>query len=180
MHTGRRVCILTEARTYINPRVPCVPLFSMFVSTPTLKSSQKPQQLAPTVGLTRSCFVRAMAFQSTMPIDQLTPHLSKDNEEVNAYVKCLQVMLNAATVVDPLLDRDEHGVKSLTIDRACAGTRPTISLHWRSTAEGMIGKTKTCVTASATKMYVVGLTVGARSMSASTSFLRPTSPTMFP
>jgi hypothetical protein len=26
---------------------------------------------------------------SRMLIDQLTPHLPKDNEEVNAYVKCL-------------------------------------------------------------------------------------------
>jgi hypothetical protein len=37
----------------------------MSVSTPTLKSSQKPRQLAPTVGLTRSSYVRAMTFQLT-------------------------------------------------------------------------------------------------------------------
>jgi hypothetical protein len=35
------------------------------VSTPTLKSSHKPWKLAPTVGLMRSSYVRAMAFQST-------------------------------------------------------------------------------------------------------------------
>jgi hypothetical protein len=46
MHTGRRVFILTEAQTYLNPYVPCVPLFSMSVSTPTLKSSHKPQRVA--------------------------------------------------------------------------------------------------------------------------------------
>jgi hypothetical protein len=41
-----------------------------------------------------------------MLIDQLTLHLPKDNEEVNAHVKHLQVMLDAATMVDPVLDRD--------------------------------------------------------------------------
>jgi hypothetical protein len=35
-------------------------------------------------------------------------HLSKDNEEVNAHMKCLQAMLDAATVVDPALDRDDE------------------------------------------------------------------------
>jgi phage gp45-like len=34
-----------------------------------------------------------------MLMDQLTPHLSKDNVEVNAHVKCLQAMLDVATVV---------------------------------------------------------------------------------
>jgi hypothetical protein len=43
-----------------------MPLFFAFVITPTLKSSHKPRQLAPTVGLTRSSFVRAMSFQSTI------------------------------------------------------------------------------------------------------------------
>jgi hypothetical protein len=41
-----------------------------------------------------------------MLIDQLTPHLPKDNEEVNAHVKHCQAMLDTATVVDPGLDRD--------------------------------------------------------------------------
>jgi hypothetical protein len=41
MHTGRRVFIRKEARTYLNPHVPCVPLFFASVSTPTLKSSCK-------------------------------------------------------------------------------------------------------------------------------------------
>jgi hypothetical protein len=39
MHIGRRVFILTKARTCIHPRVPGIPLFSTSVSTPTLKSS---------------------------------------------------------------------------------------------------------------------------------------------
>jgi hypothetical protein len=43
-----------------------------------------------------------------MLIDQFTPHLPKDNEEVNAHVKRLQAMLDAAIVVDPILDRDSE------------------------------------------------------------------------
>jgi hypothetical protein len=43
-----------------------------------------------------------------MLIDQLTPHLPKDNEEVNAQVKLLQAILYVATVVDPTLDRDDE------------------------------------------------------------------------
>jgi hypothetical protein len=43
-----------------------------------------------------------------MLIDQLTPHLPKDNEEVNAQVKLLQAMLDVATVVDPALNRDDE------------------------------------------------------------------------
>jgi hypothetical protein len=46
------------------------------------------------------------ALASRMLIDQLTPHLPKHNEEVNAHVKHLQAMLDAATVVDPVLNRD--------------------------------------------------------------------------
>jgi hypothetical protein len=42
-----------------------------------------------------------------MIIDQLTPHLPKDNKEVNAHVKCLQLMLDAATLVDPVLKRGD-------------------------------------------------------------------------
>jgi hypothetical protein len=43
---------------------------------------------------------------SGLLINQLTPHQPKDNEEVNAHVKHLQMMLDATTVVDPTLDRD--------------------------------------------------------------------------
>jgi hypothetical protein len=50
-----------------------------------------------------------------MLIDQLTPHLPKDNEEVNAHVKRLHVMLDAATVVDLVLDRDD-GVRGYESD----------------------------------------------------------------
>jgi hypothetical protein len=45
------------------------------------------------------------ALASRMLIDQLTPHLPKDNEEVNAHVKHLQ---DVAIVVDPVLDRDDE------------------------------------------------------------------------
>jgi hypothetical protein len=39
-----------------------------------------------------------------MLIDQLTPYLSKDN---NAQVKCLQAMLDAAIVVDPVPEQGD-------------------------------------------------------------------------
>jgi hypothetical protein len=43
-----------------------------------------------------------------MLINQLTPYMPKDNKEVNAHVKHIQVMLDVATVVDPVLDRDDE------------------------------------------------------------------------
>jgi hypothetical protein len=43
-----------------------------------------------------------------MLIDQLTPHLPKDNQEVTAHVKRLQAMLDAATVVDQALNCDDE------------------------------------------------------------------------
>jgi hypothetical protein len=56
-----------------------------------------------------------------MLIDQLTPppRLPKDNEEVNAHMKHLQAMLDAATVVDPALNRDDEA----------QGHKPD---HWQS------------------------------------------------
>jgi hypothetical protein len=50
-----------------------------------------------------------------MIIDQLTPLLPKDNEEVNAQVKRLQVMLDAAIVVHPILERGD-GVRGQDLD----------------------------------------------------------------
>jgi hypothetical protein len=41
-----------------------------------------------------------------MLIDQLTPHPPKDNEGVSMHVKCLQAMLDVATVVDLAHDCD--------------------------------------------------------------------------
>jgi hypothetical protein len=43
-----------------------------------------------------------------MLINQLTPLMPKDNEEVNAHVKRLHVMLDAATRVDPTLDHEDE------------------------------------------------------------------------
>jgi hypothetical protein len=43
-----------------------------------------------------------------MLINQLSPHLPKDNEEVNAHMKRLQAMLDVSTVVDPTLDHDDE------------------------------------------------------------------------
>jgi hypothetical protein len=48
------------------------------------------------------------ALASKMLTNQLTPHLSKDNEEVNAHVKHLQAMLDAATVIDRTLNHDDE------------------------------------------------------------------------
>jgi hypothetical protein len=45
---------------------------------------------------------------SRLLIVQLTPHLPKDNEEVNAHVKHLQVMLDTTAVVDLALNRDDE------------------------------------------------------------------------
>jgi hypothetical protein len=44
---------------------------------------------------------------SMMLIDQLTPHLPKDNEKVNTHVKHLHSMLDATIVIDPTLNRDD-------------------------------------------------------------------------
>jgi hypothetical protein len=44
-------------------------------------------------------------------IGQLTPLLPKDIEEVNAHVKRLHAMLDAATMTDPTLD---HGDRKLS------------------------------------------------------------------
>jgi hypothetical protein len=43
-----------------------------------------------------------------MLIDQITPHLPKDNEDVNTHVKHLQAMLDAATVADPVHDQEDQ------------------------------------------------------------------------
>jgi hypothetical protein len=43
-----------------------------------------------------------------MFIDQLTPHLPKDKRDVKAHIKCLHTMLDAASMVDPALDRDDE------------------------------------------------------------------------
>jgi hypothetical protein len=43
-----------------------------------------------------------------MLINQITPHLPKDNEEVNAHVKRLQAMLDATTVADPVHGQEDE------------------------------------------------------------------------
>jgi hypothetical protein len=43
-----------------------------------------------------------------MLIDQLTPHLPKDNQKVTANVKQIQVMLDATIVVDSTLNCDDE------------------------------------------------------------------------
>jgi hypothetical protein len=44
---------------------------------------------------------------SRMLDDQITPHLPKDNEEVNAQVKRLQAMLDAWMVADLVYDQED-------------------------------------------------------------------------
>jgi hypothetical protein len=61
------------------------------------------------------CTLALNALASRMIIDQLTPLLPKDNEEVNAQVKRLQVMLDAAIVVDPILEHGD-GVRGQDLD----------------------------------------------------------------
>jgi hypothetical protein len=60
----------------------------------------------------------------------------------------------------------KYRVTSLTTDRVHAGTRPTVSLHQRNVTEGRIRMTEICVTSSVAEIQVIGLTSGARSMSA--------------
>jgi hypothetical protein len=48
------------------------------------------------------------ALASRMLVDQITPHLPKDNEEVNAHVKRLQAMLDVAMVADPVYDQEDR------------------------------------------------------------------------
>jgi hypothetical protein len=103
-----------------------------------------------------------------MLIDQLTPHLPKDNKEVNAHMKCLQAMLNATVVVDPTLDlMMKHRVMSLTTDRIITGTRQAISLHRRNTTEDETGMTEICTMSSVAEMHAVGLKTSIRSASTS-------------
>jgi hypothetical protein len=56
------------------------------------------------------------------------PHLPKDNEEVNAHVKRLQVMLDAATVVDTTLDYDDEAQDHELDHRQCPRGDSTSSL----------------------------------------------------
>jgi hypothetical protein len=92
-----------------------------------------------------------------MLIDQITPHLPKDNKEVNAHVKRLQALLDATTVADPVHDQeDEDWGHEDDHRRSPMGTRPAASLHRRSTCEGMAGTNVTCATSSAAEMHIVG------------------------
>jgi hypothetical protein len=48
------------------------------------------------------------ALASTVIIDQLNPLLPKDSEEVNAQVRCLHAILDAATMTDLALDHGDR------------------------------------------------------------------------
>jgi hypothetical protein len=86
---------------------------------------------------------------SRMIINQLTPHLPKDNEEVTAHVKRLQVMLDVATMVDPVLNPDDEAQGHAHNNRRVhTGTRQAVSLHRRNAAEGEIGMTEICAISS--------------------------------
>jgi hypothetical protein len=47
------------------------------------------------------------ALASRMLVNQITPHLPKDNKDVNAHVKRLQAMLDATMVADLVYDQDD-------------------------------------------------------------------------
>jgi hypothetical protein len=59
-----------------------------------------------------------------MLVIQITAHLPKDNEEVNAHVKRLQAMLDVAIVADPVYDHDDDHRESLRRDSASSITPP--------------------------------------------------------
>jgi hypothetical protein len=63
------------------------------------------------------------ALASRMIVDQLTPLLRKDSEEVNAPVNRQQAMLDSATM------EAGHGVRTLIGTRNHVGTRPAVSLR---------------------------------------------------
>jgi hypothetical protein len=88
-----------------------------------------------------------------MLINQLTPHLPKDNEEVTAHVKRLQAMLDVATVVDPVLNRDDEACgHDHNNRRVHTGIWQAISLHRRNAAEGETGMTEICAISSMSVM----------------------------
>jgi hypothetical protein len=58
----------------------------------------------------------------------------------------------------------KHGVMSLTTSRVHAGTRLTVSLHWRSTVEGQTVVTKICMASSVAMMHVTESKIGARNV----------------
>jgi hypothetical protein len=58
----------------------------------------------------------------------------------------------------------KHGVMSLTTSRVHAGTRLTVSLHWRSTVEGETVVTKICMASSVAMMHVTESKIGARNV----------------
>jgi hypothetical protein len=99
---------------------------------------------------------------SRMIVIQLAPLLPKDSEEVNAQVKHLQAMLDAAIVENPTSSTEtEGGVRTLTTTRAYTRTWPATSLHPRSAIE--IRMEGTCGTSSATEMHATELKTGAKS-----------------
>jgi flagellar hook-length control protein FliK len=118
-----------------------------------------------------------------MIIDQLTPHLPKDNEEVNAQVKRLQAMLDAATVVDPALEGgDEERAQDLHHRQSPYGDSPAVSLPRRNTAKDDTGTTKTSVMSFMAEMHAAGLKISAKSeiTSSKNSAMKGTTITMVP
>jgi hypothetical protein len=85
-----------------------------------------------------------------MLINQLTPHLPKDNKEVNAHVKRLQAMLDIATVVDPSLDHHDEA-RGHEFDHR--HTWLVVSLHQRNVVEGETGMIETCTMSSTAKIH---------------------------
>jgi hypothetical protein len=110
------------------------------------------------------------ALPSRMIINQLTPLLPKDSEEVNPQVKRLQTMLDAATMVDPTLKRGDGGWgQDPDHHQSPRGDSAVVSLPQRSAAKSEIRIIGICTTLSATRMHVTGLKTDAKSETVSST-----------
>jgi hypothetical protein len=89
--------------------------------------------------------------------------LVKDSEEVNAQVKHLQPMLDAATMVDSALDHGDRGQDHDPDHRQSPrGDSAVASLPRISMAENEIASIGTCMTLSTTETHVTALKTGAK------------------
>jgi hypothetical protein len=91
-------------------------------------------------------------------IDHITPHLPKDNDEVNRYVKRLQAMLDTATVANPVHDQEyEDQVHEDDHRRSPRGDLASSITPPEECSRGMAETTATCAMSSAADMHAIGL-----------------------
>jgi hypothetical protein len=97
-----------------------------------------------------------------MLIDQITPHLPKDNEEVNVHVKCLKVMLDATSMIDLVHGREDRDRgHELDHQQSPHGDSASSITPRRSTAKGMVRTTVTCGTSSTVEIHAIGSKIAA-------------------